>query len=317
MFTAIAIPLAWTSFPDFSFTSLWPRQRRLPRKNFPLSTGTIATSLSGQQRIAKAFADAARKRSAAMMPYFTIGYPNLEESLEVIEAIAAHSDLLELGIPFSDPIADGPTIQHSTQRALENGATTAHCLATLKTLRTRGVETPVLLMGYYNPILAYGEERFIRDAAESGADGFIIPDLPIEEAEMLGALSEEAGLALIQFLAPTSTDNRIAQVQKRAKGFVYMVSVAGVTGARRYLRKDLAAFVAKIKSGTDVPVAVGFGISTPKQAAAVGMFADGVIVGSALIDSVDQAENKAAAAAEYVLSLKEALSLNETSGNSR
>jgi tryptophan synthase alpha chain len=241
------------------------------------------------------------------MPYFTLGYPDRETTLKIVEAVALQSDLLELGIPFSDPIADGPTIQRSTQRALENGVTSADCLTILRALRKRGVETPALLMGYYNPILAYGEEQFVRDAADAGADGFIVPDLPLEEADALAAIAEDAGLVLVQFLAPTSTDKRIALVQDRARGFIYMVSVAGVTGARKTVRSDLAAYLARIKSGIDVPVAVGFGISTPEQAAAVGEYADGVIVGSALVNAVDAAEDKPAAAANYVRSLRQAL----------
>lgn len=262
----------------------------------------------GRRRIGKAFLKAAESRTAALMPYFTLGYPDPDTATEIIVAVARHSDLLELGIPFSDPIADGPTIQKSTQRSLDNGVTSADCLATLRDLRGRGVETPALLMGYYNPILAYGEERFVRDAAEAGADGLIIPDLPLEEAEALTATVEAAGMVLVQFLAPTSTHKRIALVQERAKGFIYMVSVAGVTGARQSLRGDLAALISRIKSGTDVPVAVGFGISTPAQAATVAAFADGVIVGSALINVVDAADDKAAAAEEYILSLRRALS---------
>jgi tryptophan synthase alpha chain len=160
---------------------------------------------------------------------------------------------------------------------------------------------------------ACGEERFVRDAADAGADGFIIPDLPLEEAEALSATVEDAGLVLVQFLAPTSTDKRIAMVQERARGFIYMVSVAGVTGARQSLRGDLAAFVARIRSGTEVPVAVGFGISTPEQAAKVAAFADGVIVGSALINVVDAADDKPAAAESYVRSLREALSKRDSS----
>jgi tryptophan synthase alpha chain len=265
--------------------------------------------MSGRRRIREAFEAAAGLRTAALMPYFTLGYPDRDGAVGIIEAVARHSDLLELGIPFSDPIADGPTIQRSTQLALDNGVSSADCLAALRSLRARGVGTPALLMGYYNPILAYGEESFVRDAAEAGADGLIVPDLPLEEAQALNATVEKAGMVLVSFLAPTSTEKRIALVQEQAKGFIYMVSVAGVTGARQTLSGDLAPFVSRIKAGTDVPVAVGFGISTPEQAAAVAAFADGVIVGSALIDVVDGADDKAAAAEEYVLSLQTALSL--------
>ncbi|MCI0398341.1 MAG: tryptophan synthase subunit alpha [Chloroflexi bacterium] len=242
------------------------------------------------------------------MPYYTLGYPDRETSLAVIEAIAPYSDLLELGVPFSDPIADGPTIQRSTQRALEQGATTAGCLEMVRALRARGLETPALLMGYYNPILAFGEARYMAAAAEAGADGFIVPDLPPEEAETLERLAAEAGLVLVHFLAPTSNPRRIAAVAARAKGFIYLVSLTGITGARANLSGGLADFVGRVRAQTRAPLAVGFGISTPAQAAEVGRLADGVIVGSAVINAVDAAEkNKAAAAAAFIRQLYDAL----------
>lgn len=264
---------------------------------------------NGQTRIAAAFETAQANQSAALMPYFTLGYPDLETSLDVITAIAPHSDLLELGIPFSDPIADGPTIQRSTQKALENGITVKKCLAAVQALRNKGVETPAMLMGYYNPILAYGQEQFVADAAAAGVDGFIVPDLPPEEADELEALANEYGLALIHFLAPTSNPRRIENVAARAKGFIYMVSLTGITGARTALADDLGAFINRVREKTATPLAVGFGISTPEQAGKVGQMADGVIVGSALVNAVDAAESgaKAVAAARFVKSLKEGL----------
>ena len=265
---------------------------------------------NGRSRITAAFRRAKQTQTAALMPYFTLGYPDQAASLAVIEAIAPHSDLLELGVPFSDPLADGPTIQRSTQIALENGMTTAVCLDIVRQLRQKGITTPIMLMGYYNPILAYGQEKYVRDAATAGADGFIIPDLPPEEADELETLAEQAGLALIHFLAPTSSPTRIANVTARASGFIYLVSLTGVTGARTAVQSDLADFVARVRPQANVPLAVGFGISTPEQAANVGQLADGVIVGSALINRVHKAKNKPQAAAEFVrtlqLSLKKA-----------
>lgn len=262
---------------------------------------------TGTDRITAAFAQAQQNQTAALMPYFTLGYPDADTSLAIIEAIAPYSDLLELGVPFSDPLADGPTVQHSTQVSLENGTTTASCLAMVRELRQRGVQTPILLMGYVNPILAYGEANYVRDAADAGADGFIVPDLPPEEAEALDSLTAEAGLSLVHFLAPTSNEARIDRVAPQARGFIYLVSVAGVTGARSQVQADLASFVNRVRAKTAVPLAVGFGISTPQQAAEVGQLADGVIVGSALINAVNAAEDKVETAVRFVKALREGL----------
>jgi tryptophan synthase alpha chain len=264
-------------------------------------------TITGEQRIAAAFARVSARGAAALMPYYTLGYPDRATSLDVITAIAPNSDLLELGVPFSDPIADGPTIQHSTQRALASGATTAACLEMAAALRQRGVSVPALFMGYYNPILAYGEEAYVRDAAAAGVDGFIVPDLPPEEAGNLEALARAAGLVLIPFLAPTSDPQRVAAITASARGFIYMVSLTGVTGAGAGPDQALPRFVSAIRQQAQVPVAVGFGIQTPEQAAQVGSYADGVIVGSALIRAVDQAKDPPAAARDFVTSLYVAL----------
>ncbi|MFZ1400682.1 MAG: tryptophan synthase subunit alpha, partial [Candidatus Promineifilaceae bacterium] len=238
---------------------------------------------------------------------FTLGYPDAATSLDIIEAIAPYSDLLELGVPFSDPLADGPTVQHSTQVSLEKGTTTAGCLEMVRELRRRGVQTPVMLMGYVNPILAYGEENYVRDAVAAGVDGFIVPDLPPEEATEFEAKVADAGLSLIPFLAPTSNSRRIELVTAKARGFIYLVSVTGVTGARTQVQTDLAGFVNRVRAETAVPLAVGFGISNPTQAAEVGQIADGVIVGSALINAVNAAEDKVAAAVQFVKSLRQGM----------
>ncbi len=267
----------------------------------------IGDAASGLERIAAAFAGAGERRTAALMPYFTLGYPDRATSLAVVRAIAGESDLLELGVPFSDPLADGPTVQHSTQLALERGITSAGCLELVRELRREGVQTPILLMGYYNPILAYGEAQYVRDAAAAGVDGFIVPDLPLEEAATCERYVRDAGLALVYFLAPTSSAERIAKVAERAAGFIYLVSLTGVTGARRALSAGLGEFIARVREQASVPLAVGFGISTPEQAREVGSFADGVIVGSALINAVDGAEDKPAAAQEFVHRLGQGL----------
>lgn len=263
---------------------------------------------NGRNQIAAAFRTALEMRSAALMPYFTLGYPDRGTSLDIITAIAPYSDLLELGVPFSDPLADGPTVQHSTQVSLEKGTTVSGCLEMVKELRQRGVTTPVCLMGYYNPMLAYGLEQFVTDAQASGVQGFIVPDLPPEEAEELKDLADLAGMAYIYLLAPTSSTARIEHVSQLAQGFIYLVSVTGVTGARAALQDDLADFVRHVRTFSTVPLAVGFGISSPDLAAEVANLADGVIVGSALINATDSADDKPAAAEAFVRSLLAALS---------
>jgi tryptophan synthase alpha chain len=227
------------------------------------------------------------------MPYQMLGYPSVEVSAEVIEGLAtAGADLFELGLPFSDPLADGPIIQAAAQRALENGVTVERCLAMVRELRERVPERPFCLMGYVNPLLAYGLERFVTDAVAAGADGLIVPDLPPDEpeAEELMALCRRHGLAIIFLLAPTSTMERMELAVARSQGFVYLVSVTGITGARDALPAELAGFVRQVRSVVErerpaepIYLAVGFGIGTPALAAEVAAIADGVIVGSALV----------------------------------
>ncbi|MBN1218098.1 MAG: tryptophan synthase subunit alpha [Anaerolineae bacterium] len=220
----------------------------------------------------------------AFMPYAVLGYPTRTVSLDIVKTLSAvGADLLELGVPFSDPLADGPTIQAATQKSLENGTTLKDCLAMTHELRQQGMDTPALLMGYINPILAYGLEKFVADAAQVGVDGLIVPDLPPEEAAELEAACATHGLALVYLLAPTSTLERIKLITEKSQGFVYLVSLTGVTGARTDLPPDLADFVARVRQQTDKSLAVGFGIGNGRQARAVGQVADGVIVGSALV----------------------------------
>ena len=248
----------------------------------------------------------------AFMPYFTLGYPDLETSLNIVEVCATNgADLIELGIPFSDPLADGPTIQHSTQVALQNGTTLANCLEGVTTLRKRGITIPLILMGYYNPILSYGIERFVADAFSAGAHGFIVPDLPPDEAAPLQALCRQNGLALIFLLAPNSPDDRIRLVTDQTTGFVYLVSVTGITGVRQELPTTLNDFVTRVKRYTNKPIAVGFGISTPEQARTIGKIADGVIVGSALIKAVTDSSDMLQAAEQFIQKMVTALEPKE------
>ena len=251
--------------------------------------------MTGIERVQQAF----NQGHPAFMPYSVLGYPNREASLQVIKTVVeAGADVLELGIPFSDPLADGPTIQAATQKSLENGTTLKDCLAMTRELRQQGVDTPALLMGYINPMLAYGLERFVADAAEAGADGFIVPDLPPEEADELEVLCSRHGLALVYLLAPTSTPNRIKLAAEKSQGFIYLVSLTGVTGARHELPPGLADFVARVREQTDTPLAVGFGIGDGKQARAVAQLADGVIVGSALVKRAGESVQSVRALAE-------------------
>ncbi len=248
------------------------------------------------------------QKKPAFMPYFTLGYPDYATSLDVVEACAtAGADMMELGIPFSDPLADGPTIQHSAQVALQGGMTVARCLTAVAALRARHITIPFILMGYVNPILAYGLEAFVNAAAQAGANGFIIPDLPPDEAGALEALAAARGLALTYLLSPNSSEERIRLVTRRSTGFTYLVSVTGITGARQDLPPALGDFIQRVRAHTSGPLAVGFGISTRAQVQAVGALADGVIVGSALIKAVAAAIDKPAAAYDFTRQLLQRL----------
>lgn len=240
--------------------------------------------MSGVERIQQVFAGLKAKKQAAFMPYHALGYPTRQASLDVVHALAeSGADLFEIGIPHSDPLADGPTVQAATDAAIRGGTTVADCLAMIGELRAAGVKQPFCAMSYYNPILAYGEERFVRDAADAGVDGLIVPDLPPGESMKLEPACREAGLATIYMLAPTSTEARIRSVVAHTTGFIYLVSITGITGARAELPPDLAEFVQRVRRHTDLPLAVGFGIGTGEQAGRVAAIADGVIVGSALV----------------------------------
>lgn len=261
------------------------------------------------------------KNKPIFMPYFPLGYPDLDTSIDVIEALAKNgADLIEVGLSFSDPLADGPVIQHATQVALEKGITVKKSLEAVKELRKRGVDIPLILMGYYNPMLAYGLEKFIHDAVEAGADGFIIPDLPMEESEEFELALSGASTAsetstrsslsatpLIQMLAPTTPSERMEMIARNAKGFIYLVSVTGVTGERKSISEGLGELISRVREHTSAPVCVGFGIGTPDQAAQVGALADGVIVGSACVKTIGGSESPVEAAREFAVEFRSAL----------
>lgn len=256
-------------------------------------------------RITTMFENLRRLGRTALMPYLTMGYPQRESALTLVPALVkAGADLIELGVPFSDPLADGATIQAASQQALANGMTLALCLEQAAALRAQGVTVPFVLMGYYNPIFQMGLERFAHRAAAAGIDGVIVPDLPPEESDALHAALRSHELDLIFLLAPTSEDGRVRFVAGRASGFLYLVSLTGVTGARDRLPPDLESFVARVRAATDLPLAVGFGISTPDQAARVAHIADGVIVGSALLKAIGAGEEPVAAASALIASLR-------------
>jgi len=252
---------------------------------------------------------AAFSHPPAFMPYFPVGFPTFDVSVDVIEALAKNgADLVEVGLSFSDPLADGPVIQQATQVAHQNGVTTAGVLKAVAELRARGVTIPLVLMGYYNPLLAYGLPRLAADAAEAGADGFIVPDLPLEESAPLIEALGAAGLPWIRMLAPTTPPERARALLSEAEGFVYLVSLTGVTGARDQVSGDLPGFIGRVRNlaRPGLPLAVGFGIATPAQAQAVGRLAEGVIVGSACVKTIGQASDPVQAAVSFAQAFKAA-----------
>ena len=257
-------------------------------------------------RIEATFARLKAEGRAGLVAFLTVGYPDVASTLRLVPALVeGGADIIELGVPFSDPLAEGPTIQRSSFAALQQGVTIGTSLEVTARLRAEGVDVPIVPMGYYNPILAYGVDAFAADAASAGADGLIVVDLPPEESEPLRRACLKGDLRLIYLLAPTSTDERIQRVAKLASGFVYCVSVTGITGARQELAPGLEAFVKRVRSFTPLPIAVGFGISQRKHFQAVGRIADAAVIGSAIIDEIDscdpsQRESRIKAYAEVV-----------------
>lgn len=260
-------------------------------------------------RIAQRFQDLAARREPAFIPYITAGDPTLEATAQlVVEFEKAGADIIEFGVPFSDPVADGVVNQEAALRALKHGATLHNIVALVGTLR-KSTQIPIVLFTYYNPILAYGLEAFAEDLAAAGADGVLCVDLPPEEAGEHKRLLAARDIATIFLAAPTSTPGRVALIAKNSTGFVYYVSRTGVTGERDNVESSVREKVAQIKAVTDIPVAVGFGISTPAQAAEVAGYADGVIVGSAIVRLIGQlgdTPETASKAGAFVKSLADA-----------
>lgn len=251
-------------------------------------------------RIARAFARAKEEGRAAFIPYLTAGYPDAAAYLDYARSLLEVADLMEVGLPYSDPLGDGPTIQRSSERALAQGTTTPDVLDAVRALR-QGSDKALVLMSYYNPIYCYkdgGEAGFVRDLKAAGGDGLILPDLPPDEGERLIRAAQEHELDTIFLVAPTSTEERLAFVTGACRGFVYAVSVTGVTGARSSLSADVPALVSRVKEASDLPVAVGFGVSSAATARPVAAVADGVVVGSALIAAIDRGDDVRALAGE-------------------
>jgi tryptophan synthase alpha chain len=236
-------------------------------------------------KITSAFSPPGHK---ALIAYVTVGYPTIEATLKVVPLLAENGcDIIELGIPFSDPLADGVTIQKSSFHALQNGVTPQLCLELAGQLSQK-VDIPLVFMTYYNPVLKYGLDNFSTACADAGISGVIIPDLPPDEGSDLEAISQGQGIDLIYLLAPTSTEERIRLAAGRSRGFIYLVSITGVTGARDRVPADLEAFVARVRKLATQPLCVGFGISTPEQAGQIARIADGVIVGSRIIQLMEK-----------------------------
>ena len=248
-----------------------------------------------------------QKNHKALIAYVTVGYPSIEVTLKVVPLLAeCGCDIIELGIPFSDPMADGATIQRASFKALENGINTALCLDIAKKL-SKKTNVPLVFMTYFNPIYKYGLAKFCSDCVTSGIDGLIVPDLLPEEGDELGNLAGKSGVDLIYLLAPTSVEERIKLVAAKSRGFIYLVSIAGVTGARNELPPDLGKFILKVKLFAKQPVCVGFGISTPGQAAQVAKTADGVIIGSKLIQLLETDDAAMTATQSFIRETRKSL----------
>lgn len=241
-------------------------------------------------RIDAKFAALKAEGRGGLVTFVTAGDPNPEDSLALIKGLpGAGADIIEVGMPFSDPMADGPAIQASSQRAIKAGMTLAKTIDLIQTFREEDQDTPIIAMGYYNPIYSYGVEAFLKDAVEAGIDGLIIVDLPPEEDDELCVPAMAAGLAFIRLATPTTDEARLPKVLNRSSGFVYYVAIAGITGTRSAEESDIRAAVERLRPRTDLPVAVGFGIKTPEQARTVATIADAAVVGSALVQAVADA----------------------------
>lgn len=239
-------------------------------------------------RIDDTFALLKQRGETALIPFITAGDPDFAKTQQLVKTLeSAGADLIELGMPFSDPMADGPTIQAASERALAGGATVAKVLNLVAEIRLES-QIPLVLMGYYNPIFCYGIERFAQDASSAGVDALLLVDLPPEEVDEIAQIVAQAGISLITLLAPTTPPERMARLASLAQGYLYYVSMTGVTGARKVEPEDIRVAVENLRKLTKVPVGVGFGITTVADAKAVGEFADGVVVGSALVKIIEE-----------------------------
>ena len=265
----------------------------------------MTVAVTGAMRVERAFARARAERRLAVVVYLTVGYPDRRSTGSLLRAaLDGGADVLELGVPFSDPLADGTTVQRASEVALQSGITLADCMSEAAGV-VRERDAPVLFMGYTNPFMQYGFDRLATDGAQAGVAGVIVPDMPAEESAELDAALAPAGLLRIDLYAPTTPNERLARLLPRARGFVYCVSLTGVTGARRALASDVADFVGRMRTFTSLPIAVGFGISAPEHVASLRGTADGIVVGSAAIDVVTNAapEGRADALRDFVASL--------------
>ncbi len=246
-------------------------------------------------RIAKRFSELAKANKAAFVPFITAGDPDADITAALLaELPAAGADLIELGVPFSDPMADGPAIQASSQRALKGGMTLPKVLELVRRFRKADKKTPLALMGYFNPIHAFGTAKFVKTAAEAGVDGLIVVDLPPEEDEVLRLPAAAHGIDIVRLATPTTTDKRLPTVLKGAGGFLYYVSITGVTGTKSFAEGEVRAAVKRLKAKSGLPVAVGFGIRTPENAAFIAKVADGAVIGSAIVKRLDEGAEKPA-----------------------
>jgi tryptophan synthase alpha chain len=256
-------------------------------------------------KIEKTFKNLKSQNKKAFIPYIMAGDPSLDDTKKIVLMFEeCGADIVEIGVPFTDPLADGPTIQRASERALKNGVTLRKVIARVKDLRQQ-TQIPLVLMTYYNPIFKYGLELFIKDAKDSGVDGFIVPDLPPDEGRELIGLSKKAGLATIFLLAPTSTEERIKKVAVATSGFIYYVSITGITGSQLLLDGSIERSISNIRNITDKPIAVGFGVSAPDEAKIISRISDGVIVGSAIVKKVQ--ENSDQDLEDFLHKLREAI----------
>jgi tryptophan synthase alpha chain len=257
-----------------------------------------------KNRIERRFGELRQRGGKAFIPYLMAGAPSLVRTRELVGICeACGADIIELGVPFSDPLADGPTIQDAAQTALRQGVTLGAVLDLVSSLRSR-TQIPIVLMTYYNPVFKYGEDRFVGDASAAGVDGVIVPDLPPDEAAHLIRISKKAGFDTIFLLAPTSTEERIGRVAAVSRGFIYYVSMTGITGSKLSLDASIGDHIGRIRRESDKPVAIGFGVSTPDEARTVASYGDGVIIGSAVVRRTNDPDEELS---DYLRSLRSAI----------